>query len=133
MIRIIIGFSLLLLNNYLIGQTKEEILSFTHTIDTVESWSKYRASDNEIDFVFSSLFVFYKNHISSQDASRCGFHPSCSVYALEAIQKQGLIIGVINFFDRFSRCNGLSPEQYSVYDHTGLRSDPVKDIHYHAK
>ena len=37
------------------------------------------------------LFLFYKHFISSQDASSCSFHPSCSEYAAQALQRYSLI------------------------------------------
>ena len=58
------------------------------------------------------LFHFYKHYISSQDGQKCAFSPSCSEYAYISIKKKGLIFGVIDFFDRFVRCNIFSPEKY---------------------
>lgn len=95
------------------------------------SFRNFASYENEYQLVFSGLFLFYKNYISSQDASQCTFSPSCSVYALQAIQKEGVVLGVINFFDRFSRCNGLSPELYPYESRQNLLIDPVKDLHYH--
>lgn len=62
-----------------------------------------------------SLFYFYKHFISSQDAQSCRFTPSCSEFAFLSIKKHGVIVGVIDFFDRFARCNPLSAENY-LYD-----------------
>ncbi len=81
---------------------------------------------NEYQFLSSRLFLFYKYFISSQDASQCSFTPSCSVYAARAINKQGAAIGLINFFDRFTRCNNLSPELYPRHPETKLLYDPVE-------
>ena len=58
------------------------------------------------------LFHFYKHYISSQDGQKCAFSPSCSEYAYISVKKKGLIVGVIDFFDRFVRCNTFSPENY---------------------
>lgn len=95
------------------------------------SFRKLTSYENEYQLVFSGLFLFYKNYISSQDASQCTFSPSCSVYALQAIQKDGVVMGIVNFFDRFSRCNGLSPEDYPYEPRHNLLVDPVRDYHYH--
>ena len=92
-----------------------------------------RTYKNEVDFLFSNLFLFYKNFISSQDASTCSFTPSCSEYAILAIKKQGLITGIINFFDRFSRCNGCNNSYYIRDKKTGLLIDPVRNLHYEKK
>jgi putative membrane protein insertion efficiency factor len=84
---------------------------------------------NEYKMMLFGMFIFYKKFISSQDANSCSFTPSCSVYAVEAIEKQGLIMGWINFFDRFARCNGLSPGDYPIEENKKLLVDPVKDHH----
>jgi uncharacterized protein len=78
------------------------------------NFSIAKNNTNELQIMLSAMFLFYKKNISSQDASRCAFHVSCSEFALQAIKKQGLIIGSMNFFDRFTRCNTCSPYQYSV-------------------
>ena len=83
--------------------------------------------NSEYKLMLFGLFKFYKKFVSSQDANSCSFTPSCSVYALEAIEQQGLFIGWINFFDRFARCNGLSPGDYPVDKHEKLLLDPVKN------
>lgn len=69
--------------------------------------------DNEIDLSLKVLYLFYKNFLSSQDANKCAFHPSCSDYSVKTIGKQGLVKGTIMAFDRLIRCNGLSPEKYN--------------------
>jgi putative component of membrane protein insertase Oxa1/YidC/SpoIIIJ protein YidD len=92
----------------------------------VEKYSYARHPHNEVEFVFSSLFLFYKNMISSQDISSCVFHPSCSEYALQAIQRRGIFIGSLMAFDRLSRCNGFSREKYHMNPETMLLDDPVE-------
>ena len=81
----------------------------------VNKFSMAENNTNEIQLMLSGLFLFYKYNISSQDASKCAFHISCSEYALLAVKKQGVVIGGINFFDRFARCNTCSPYQYKVH------------------
>ena len=115
------------------GQTINDIgqLRILNTIDsTLDKYQYARAYKNEVEFIFTRLFLFYKNFISSQDASSCTFTPSCSEYAILAIKKQGVIIGTINFFDRFSRCNGLSPENYPVDNQKRVLIDPPRNIKY---
>jgi putative membrane protein insertion efficiency factor len=72
-----------------------------------------------------SLFKFYKHFISSQDASSCSFHPSCSVYFVDAVKVGGLLKGTLLFGDRFMRCNSLSKENYPIYEDYRLLYDPV--------
>ncbi len=120
-----------LTSNKSFGQTNND-LSFTsqlnkpHDYGHAYYWQYAKDNTNELQLVFSGLFLFYKEFVSSQDASSCSFTPSCSEYALLAIKKQGFVIGSINFFDRFSRCNGLSPEHYHRHPKTHLLNDPVE-------
>lgn len=83
-------------------------------------------NQNELDALFSGLFLFYKLVLSSQDNSVCSFHPSCSEYGLMSIKKRGLIVGGIMTFDRLTRCNGLSPENYEINMSLRKLNDPVK-------
>lgn len=69
---------------------------------------------NEVETVFSGLFLAYKNLISSQDSYKCTFHPSCSEYGIIAVKQLGAVRGMLSTFDRLSRCNGLSPEKYAI-------------------
>jgi uncharacterized protein len=80
---------------------------------------------NEVQFLFSGLFLFYKSFISSQDSQSCSFTPSCSEFGMEAVKTQGLFIGVLNTIDRLTRCNSLSPEKYIRDPKTSLLLDPL--------
>ena len=86
----------------------------------------YKDNSNELKQISTSLFVIYKEFISSQDGNHCVFYPSCSVYTIQAIKNQGIIIGLINGVDRLSRCNALSPENYKKYKNSKLFFDPVE-------
>ena len=81
---------------------------------------------NEIDIVFSTGFYFYKSFVSSQDKPSCIFSPSCSEYAIEAFQKEGILMGWLKTFDRLSRCNGFAkPTHYHFDNEKKLFYDPV--------
>ncbi len=99
---------------------------FAEKIKIKDQYEHVHENTNEIQFLFSGLFLFYKSFISSQDAQSCSFTPSCSVYALEAVKKQGVLKGMLNGFDRLSRCNSLSPEKYKIDPETSLLIDPLK-------
>lgn len=112
------------------SQELKTLKSLNHPEKQQLEYQYAREFKDEIDIFFSALFLFYKKYISSQDASHCSFTPSCSEYAILAIKKQGFIVGSINFFDRFQRCNSLSPEDY-LYDGNIKRLvDPVRDHKY---
>ena len=85
----------------------------------------YKGVKSEKDFLFSTLFIFYKSFVSSQDGNSCTFTPSCSEYMIQSIQKKGIIIGTMAGFDRLLRCNGLSPEKYNYDPNKQLFIDPV--------
>jgi len=82
-------------------------------------------SDKEVKLVFGTMFLFYKKFISSQDGSACNFTPSCSVYGLQCVQKHGPFRGMLQGFDRLTRCNSLNRHQYEMDRNTGLLIDIV--------
>jgi putative membrane protein insertion efficiency factor len=85
-----------------------------------------KKSSNELEATFALAYTVYKNYISSQDMGNCVFHPSCSTYAIEALQTDNPFVAYVKIFDRLSRCHGFSkPGQYPQYKNTGLLYDPV--------
>lgn len=88
----------------------------------------FREADSEAELAYTGLFVFYKSFISSQDGSNCSFTPSCSEYAVQSIKKFGIVKGSLKFFDRYSRCNSLSPGLYSVDRQKKRLKDDVGDF-----
>lgn len=62
---------------------------------------KTRQSDNDPT---RSAIGFYQRFISPADGDRCPMHPSCSRYAQQAIQREGLIVGWVLACDRLLRC-----------------------------
>ena len=55
--------------------------------------------------VFLSLIRFYQRAISPWFPAKCRFRPTCSAYALEAIQKYGAIKGSFLALKRLLRCH----------------------------
>lgn len=51
------------------------------------------------------LINFYRKHISPRRPSCCRFIPTCSQYALEAINKYGAFKGSVMAVYRILRCN----------------------------
>jgi len=101
-----------------LAQNDQSDLSLLKDVNTYEKKTKtYDAAknnSNELQLVASTLFMGYKRVISSQDGATCAFHQTCSEYALTSVKRKGLIRGVIDFFDRFTRCNTCSPYKYPV-------------------
>lgn len=58
------------------------------------------------------LIRFYQYAISPLLGRRCRFHPSCSEYTAEAIQKHGVWKGARLGMKRISRCHPWHPGGY---------------------
>lgn len=52
---------------------------------------------------------FYQKAISPWLGANCRFHPSCSQYTIEAIEKYGVVQGIIKGAYRILRCNPWNP------------------------
>ena len=59
-----------------------------------------------------SLLRFYRNHISPHLPPLCRYYPTCSRYAIEAIETHGALRGGLLALWRLLRCNPLSPGGY---------------------
>ena len=55
--------------------------------------------------VFLFLIRFYQRAVSPWFPARCRFTPTCSAYALEAIQKYGAMKGLLLALKRLLRCH----------------------------
>jgi len=54
------------------------------------------------------LLKFYKKHISAGLYTKCRYTPTCSIYAIEALQKHNLFVGFFLITGRLLRCNSFS-------------------------
>ena len=59
-----------------------------------------------------TLIKFYQRAISPLFPARCRFHPTCSQYAVEAIQKYGAAKGGWLALKRFLRCHPFTKRDY---------------------
>ena len=62
--------------------------------------------------VLISLVLFYKKHFSRPYPLRCIFEPTCSVYALDALEKYGAFKGSYLTIWRILRCNPFNKGRY---------------------
>ena len=89
-------------------------------IQVVEEENKKQSFSSDNTGVFfiitKQLFMLYKQFISSQDANRCPYAPSCSTYMLQSIDENNFISGLLNGLDRWTRCNGRDLDKYFM-DH----------------
>ncbi len=59
-----------------------------------------------------ALLRFYKRHISPQLPPACRYTPTCSEYAMEAIERHGALRGGLLAVRRVISCNPLSRGGY---------------------
>jgi len=124
-----LAFIIIILNvrTKLFSQNSEDILLLKKEIKTSQNQYKYSFNAvNEYQLVLNNMFVFYKKVFSANDIQSCSFYPSCSQYAMQTIKINGFMIGILDTFDRLSRCNGMSPQNYTKYKNTNLLYDLVK-------
>lgn len=58
------------------------------------------------------IIKFYKKYISPVKGTKCPYFPTCSEYALEAVEKYGTVKGGILAAWRICRCNPFSKGGY---------------------
>ncbi len=57
--------------------------------------------------IFIGLIKIYQKYISGLFGAKCRFYPTCSAYAIEAIDKYGIIKGTILAIKRVAKCHPL--------------------------
>jgi len=62
--------------------------------------------------VLIALVRFYRRYISRYLPPACRFEPSCSAYALEALQKKRLPVALGRIIVRLLKCNPFHPGGY---------------------
>jgi uncharacterized protein len=131
--RIFIIIAVLAVSSQAAGQTATELgLLGARTAERQEALCQGHHEPFEVSGTVDMAFYVYKTFISSQDHMSCVFTPSCSEYAVEAVGRQGMLVGLVNTFDRLTRCNGLRPGDYPVDQVSKRLSDPVKNIRHEA-
>jgi len=70
---------------------------------------------------------FYKKFLSPVNGDRCRMQPTCSEYAIHAVRKHGLVVGVILAVDRLMREGEEIHRGLPVLTPKGLRyPDPLE-------
>ncbi len=64
--------------------------------------------------VLTAPIKLYQRFLSPLLGNRCRFYPSCSQYAIDAIEKKGILKGIMLAVWRILRCNPLN--RNSGYD-----------------
>ena len=62
------------------------------------------------------LVKFYRSQISPLTPPSCRFIPTCSQYALEALEKYGALKGTWLAIKRLSRCHPFHRGEHDFYD-----------------
>ena len=62
--------------------------------------------------LFLKLIRFYRRCISPLFPGKCRYKPTCSAYAIEAIEKYGALKGGWLAFKRICRCHPFSKHGY---------------------
>ena len=62
------------------------------------------------------LVKFYRRHISPLTPPHCRFVPTCSQYALEALEKYGAAKGAWLTVKRLSKCHPFHRDKHDFYD-----------------
>lgn len=63
-----------------------------------------------------SIIKIYQRLVSPVKGQTCRFYPSCSQYALEAIEKYGVLKGCLLAGKRIVKCHPFNPGGYDPVD-----------------
>jgi putative membrane protein insertion efficiency factor len=81
------------------------VKTFAHAVNAVLSATVGRV----FRLLLTGLIVGYRRVLSPMLGPRCRFYPSCSAYALEAIQVHGAAKGTVLATARICRCHPWTP------------------------
>lgn len=90
-------------------------------------------------YLFMALVRLYRRFISPLKSARCKYYPTCSRYALDALDKFGAIGGSALAVWRILRCNPWSkggidpvPEKFTFkvkkFDYSVLGGKPLSEV-----
>ena len=77
--------------------------------------------------LLSAPIRFYRRYLSGlKRAPTCRFVPTCSEYALEAIERRGAVVGTLKALWRILRCNPLCRGGYDPVEGDRARADHAR-------
>jgi len=62
--------------------------------------------------ILLGIIKLYRRYISPWKPKCCRFYPTCSQYALEAIEKYGVVVGGTKTIKRILKCHPFHPGGY---------------------
>ena len=75
----------------------------------------------------------YQRFVSPALPRRCKYHPSCSAYAVQAVETYGILRGVVLAVWRVLRCNPFSHGGYDPVSAQTLFSTPRRHDSSHSQ
>ena len=79
-----------------------------------------------LGWLLRALVLAYRYAVSPLLGPRCRFYPSCSAYAVEALEQHGALAGTWLALRRIARCHPWHP---GGYDPVPARADAGRHIH----
>jgi putative membrane protein insertion efficiency factor len=70
------------------------------------------ACDRAVSAVLVGLVILYKATLSPLLGRHCRFHPTCSAYFRQAVEKHGAVRGAVKGITRICRCHPWHPGGY---------------------
>ena len=74
-----------------------------------------------------AMIRFYQKHISPALPSCCRYVPTCSQYAIEAIEKRGVFVGIFLAVKRLFLCNPWGGSGFDPVPERRRKKIPPKD------
>ena len=90
--------------------------NFEHVVELTNKKKTLKLLIRATILSLSYIIKSYQVAISPLLGKNCRFHPTCSNYALEALKKKGLLVGVFLSIKRILKCNPFFASGYDPVD-----------------
>ena len=74
------------------------------------------------------ILKIYRKCLSPLMIHSCRFHPSCSEYAIESLEKKGVLKGSFSAIKRLTRCHPFNPGGYDPVERSHIDSRGEQSI-----